>query len=393
MPKVEVSRRSVLGGLLAVPLIGGCTATKSDDTGRAHQAAARSSRDVAALAERERTHFFNPLLSDGADPWMVYHEGYYYFTCTTSYDIRVRRVRSLCDLAGSREHVVWTDRTPRRSRMMWGPEFYLLAGADGQMRWYLYYSASDGDHLNHRCHVLESQGDTPLGPYAYKGQLRTDDDDRYYAIDTGLFVSSDRQRMHVAWAGHPGHVLYISDMANPWTTRGRRVHLKAEGFGCEEVREGPIFLVRNGKAFLVYSICDTGKPDYKLGMLVADEKADLLRPESWTQYPEPVFTRCDENGVFGPGHNGFFASPDGTEDWIVYHAKSTPMFTYRARTPRAQRFTWRPDGTPDFGRPFPLSAVIPVPAGDPGASRSAAIFSEPTSRPATQRLRRNRDDP
>jgi GH43 family beta-xylosidase len=317
---------------------------------------------------------------------MVYHAGHYYFTRTFGRQIRIRKAASIADIWSARDILVWEDRTPARGQEMWAPEFYLLDGPDGRRRWYLYYCASDGWHLNHRCHVLESSGDTPLGPYTYRGQLRTDDDDKLYAIDAGLLVPGDG-RTHVLWAGHPGHVLFISDTENPWTTRGKRVQLRAKGFGCEEVREGPVTLVRNGKIFLIYSACDTGKPDYKLGMLIADQKSDLLRPQSWEQYPEPVFTRCDEHGVYGPGHNGFFSSPDGSEDWIIYHAKSTPMYTYRTRSPRAQRFTWQADGLPDFGKPLPLSAVIPLPAGDPGPSEGRVRrpdVSLPASRPASR---------
>ncbi len=97
-------------------------------------------------------------------------------------------------------------------------------------------------------------------------------------------------------------------------------------------------------------------------MLVADENADLLDPRSWRQHPEPVFTRADANGVFGPGHNGFFRSPDGTEDWIVYHGKTSSAYTYRGRTTRAQKFTWNNDGTPNFGAPLPLEAVLDEPS-------------------------------
>jgi GH43 family beta-xylosidase len=122
-------------------------------------------------------------------------------------------------------------------------------------------------------------------------------------------------------------------------------------------------LQRNEKLFLVYSACDTGKPDYQLGMLIADETSDLLNPKSWKQHPTPVFTRSDENGVFGPGHNGFFRSPDGTEDWIIYHAKTSKQYTYRGRTTRAQKFTWNPDGTPNFDVPLPLDAILDEPSG------------------------------
>ena len=79
---------------------------------------------------------------------------------------------------------------------------------------------------------------------------------------------------------------------------------------------------------------------------------DPLSADSWVKDPEPVFQRSDENGVFGPGHNGFFKSPDGTEDWIVYHANDQVSDGCdNGRTTRVQKFTWNEDGTPNFGVP------------------------------------------
>jgi GH43 family beta-xylosidase len=54
-----------------------------------------------------------------------------------------------------------------------------------------------------------------------------------------------------------------------------------------------------------------------------------------------------------PGHNGFFKSPNGTEDWIVYHAwpTSAGQGAGGERSARAQKFTWNSDGTPNFGSP------------------------------------------
>jgi GH43 family beta-xylosidase len=138
------------------------------------------------------------------------------------------------------------------------------------------------------------------------------------------------------------------------------VVIPASGFGCSEVREGPQVLQRGGKLFLVYSACDTGKPDYMLGMLIAGTNADLLNPASWKQHSKPVFARNDSAGVFGPGHNGFFTAADGS-DWIVYHAKTSSNYTYRGRTTRVQPFAWNTDGTPNFGEPLPLSAVLTEP--------------------------------
>jgi len=41
--------------------------------------------------------------------------------------------------------------------------------------------------------------------------------------------------------------------------------------------------------------------------------------------------------VFSPGHNGFFLSSDGKQNWIIYHANSEPhMGCGNQRSPRMQ---------------------------------------------------------
>lgn len=306
--------------------------------------------------------FRNPLKDNGADPWLCYYEGFYYLSTTTGNDLRMRKARHIAELAAADDVVIWSDSEPSRAFQMWAPEYFLLDTADGP-RWFLYYTASDGNHEHHRMHVAESASNDPMGPYRYAGLLQTDRENAHYAIDGTLLQKADGS-LYLIWAGWPGHVLFIAPMSNPWTISGERVNIPASGFGCDEVREGPVTLQRNGQIFLIYSACDTGKPDYKLGMLVADQAADLLNPMSWVQYPTPVFTRCDSHGVYGPGHNHFFQSPDGAEDWIVYHAKSSSDYTYAGRSTRAQRFTWNTDGTPNFGMPHSLDAEIPAPSGE-----------------------------
>lgn len=306
--------------------------------------------------------FQNPI-NAGPDPWMVYFEGNYYLSTTQDDGIRLWKARTLEGLKTARPITVWKDSNPTRSAGIWAPEFHFL-----DHRWYMYYTAtsSDGSDENHRTYVLESAGTSPLGPYHYKARLYNPTNDQY-AIDPTVFQKKSDGSLYFIWSGNPGHVLYIARMANPYTISGDGVYLPAAGFGCKDIREGPEILQHDGRIFLIYSICDTGTPDYKLGMLMTDENANVMDPRSWKQYPHPVFERDDANGVYGPGHCGFFKSPDGTQDWIVYHAKTTPVYTYRGRTTRAQPFTWNADGTPRFGEPLPLSAILDEPSGTEGA--------------------------
>ena len=308
--------------------------------------------------------FRNPLVAgNGPDPWMVWHDGFYYLTYTRGRDLAVRRAAHIGELATADDHVVWRDGDRTRNRQTYAGEFHLLDGPHGR-RWYFYYCADDGVDDHHRVYVLEADavGGTPLGPYHFQGRLRTDPDDRLYALDPTVLVLPDG-RQYLLWAGNPGHVLFVQRLSDPWTTTGRRTQVPADGFGCPNIREGPEVLVRDGRAYLFYSACDTGEPDYKVGLLTADLTDDLLDPEAWRQHPTPVLRRSDAHGVYGPGHNGFFRSPDGAQDWVVYAAKAVSTFTYKGRTPRAQPMTWA-DGLPVIGEPLPLDADVPVPSGD-----------------------------
>ncbi|GAB2891136.1 family 43 glycosylhydrolase [Streptomyces mayteni] len=307
------------------------------------------------------TSFRNPL-NPGPDPFLTYWRGNYHLTTTQGNSIRMWRSPSLSTLLAADPVTVWTDSDPSRNRNIWAPEFHRFGD-----RWYLYYTADDGVDDHHRLYVLESAGDDPAGPYHFKAKLEPPNHRDTYAIDPSVFEHNGR--LYLAYAGinryqHNG--LNIAPLTNPYTVAGNAVALDAAG-GCPEVREGPEFLNRNGRTWMTYSACDTGKPDYQVWMMSLPNGADPLVPGNWTQRQGPVFSRADDRGVYGPGHHAFFRSPDGTEDWIVYHAKTTTDFTYSNRTTRAQRITWNADGSPNLGRPLALGATQELPSGDPGS--------------------------
>mgnify|MGYP002780144220 CR=1 FL=1 len=147
-------------------------------------------------------------------------------------------------------------------------------------------------------------------------------------------------------------------LTGPWTPLHEEVDVAEL-----PLQEGPEFLQRGGQTFLVYSTNDSWLPTYQLGMLRLRPGADPLDPASWTK-TGPVFAPA--NGVLGVGHHTFTTSPDGREDWLVYHAKTSASPGWD-RVIRMQRFAWRPDGAPDFGAPAPSGAPLAVPSGEPCA--------------------------
>ena len=323
-----------------------------------HTAEAASSPAVTLAAAGT---FRNPV---GAkpDPFMTFFNGNYYLTMTEGDSIKMRRAPSVAGLLNAPAIEVWRDTDASRNQQVWAPEFYRVGN-----RWYLYYTADNGVDENHRLYVLESDADDPAGKYHYKARLIPPNRD-VFGIDPALMQHNGK--LYVAWAGtnqyqHNG--INIAPLSNPWTVSGNAVAINAAG-GCPEVREGPAFLYRNGRTWMTYSACDTGKPDYQLWQLSIAATADPLNPANWAQRAGAVFARSDARGVFGPGHHGFFTSPDGTQDWIVYLAKTTSAYTYDDRTTRVQRIGWNSDGSPSLGEPLALGATQDLPSGDPGPS-------------------------
>lgn len=310
----------------------------------------------AAEAAEWKT-FQNPI-NPSADPWMGYADGEYHLTTTQGDCVRLWSAKSISGLKGAEPITIWA-----KGSGVWAAEFHHLQGKGG-LRWYCYFTKTDGADERHRMFVAESKTDHIEGPYGEPKQLMTDPKNEFYAIDGTVFEQG--RKMYFVWAGHPGHVLYISRMKDAMTLVGERVNIPASGFGCPEVREGPYVIEHGGRLFLTYSACDAGKPDYKVGYLWADAKSDPMKVGSWTQQPLPLLERADENKVFGPGHHSFFKSPDGREDWIAYHGKTTSDYTYHGRSTRAQKLEWDDKGFPKKVIPLALDKNVPLPSGDRG---------------------------
>ncbi|MDR6977792.1 GH43 family beta-xylosidase [Streptomyces sp. 3330] len=334
-----------------------------------------TTQPVAAAGGRPYT---NPLKSaKGADPWLEFHDGNYYLITTTFTGVLgMRKAPTLAGLATAPTVQVWPDTTSTRNTNIWAPEIHRFDG-----HWYLYYSAGRGGAAccdSQRTHVLESAGADPLGPYTYKGSLTGSHlTPGGWLIDASVLQANGN--LYLVGSGFvngSAQSLVIAPMSNPYTLSGSTFTvissptLDWERVGAP-VNEGPEPLYHDGRTFLTCSASYCQTADYQLGRLELTG-GDPLNPASWTKKQTPVFQRSDTNGVYGPGHNGFFTSPDGTENWIVYHANSSASGGCgNGRTTRAQKFTWTTDGTPAFGTPVALGTTLPGPSGETAATPTA----------------------
>ncbi|WP_197748873.1 family 43 glycosylhydrolase [Hymenobacter sp. BT18] len=314
--------------------------------------------------------FTNPLLPVGADPWVAQRDGYYYYMHTAYNDLRIWKTAKMSDLAYAASTIAW--RPPASgpaSGNLWAPELYFFDG-----KWYIYYSAGpEGSDLGRqRTWVLENASPDPTqGTWTNKGRIFNPTED-FWAID-GTVLEQNGNRYFI-WSGHNGQDgvqrLYISKMSNPWTLEGPRVELSHPEYSWETVgppyvNEGPEILKHADKTFLVYSASFCGTDDYSLGLLTTSATADPMLPASWHKSDKPVFSKNAGSRAYAPGHNGFFVSKDGTENWLVYHANANPgEGCFDKRSPRMQKFTWNADGTPNFGSPVPINTPLVKPSGE-----------------------------
>jgi GH43 family beta-xylosidase len=330
---------------------------------------------AAVFAQKPQQSFTNPLLPSGADPWVIHQGGYYYYTNTNGSKLVIMKTKNLAELASAEKKTIWEPPpNTMHSKEIWAPELHYI-----NHKWYMYYAADDGNNNHHRLYVLENASADPLtGDWTFKGKV-SDATDKW-AIDGSLF--SHKGQLYMIWAGWEGDEngqqdIFIAKMKNPWTIKGKRKKISSPLYEWEKhgdlhdpnnpphvnVNEGPEILKHNNKLFLIYSASGCWTDFYALGMLTASANSNLLDARSWKKSLTPVFQQSVVNGVYAPGHNSFFKSPDGKEDWIVYHANSKPgQGCGGFRSPRMQKFTWNENGTPNFGIPVKENVPLAIPS-------------------------------
>ncbi|MBD2766291.1 glycoside hydrolase family 43 protein [Hymenobacter sp. BT664] len=316
------------------------------------------------------TTFTNPLLSTGPDPWVIQKDGFYYYMHTTGINLTLWKTAKMSELGSAVSKVIWTPpASGLNTRAIWAPEIHFLDG-----KWYVYFTAGNCCGAQ-RLWVLENpNADPTTGSWTEKGQLAVPGQD-LWAIDATILEQNGNR--YLVWSGQePGSEqqnLYIASMSNPWTITGPRVRLsqpterwEINGFpSYPKVNEGPEILKHGGKTFIVFSASHCSSDDYALGLLTASSTADPMDPAAWTKTPTPIFTKNPTNHAYGPGHNAFFTSKDGREDWIIYHANLAPnQGCGNARNPRMQKFEWNADGTPNFDTPVTTGTPLPRPGGE-----------------------------
>lgn len=276
----------------------------------------------------------NPFIPERADPYVIRHDGKYYFTASypafgsveKGYDrIILRESDTLLGLAEAEEKIIWHAHSEGvMSRHIWAPEIHFIGG-----KWYCFFAAGEKENVwNIRPFVLVCDGDPMTDEWKELGKMQACDGDNIsfnsFSLDMTYFEQNGRH--YVIWAEIIGDSSLFMAEINPEEPNkliSKPILLTKPEYDWEKVvfrvNEGASILKHKDKIFVFFSASGTGS-EYCMGVIYADKDNDLMDISNWTKVSFPVLQTSDLEGQSGPGHNSFTVDDNGNTV-IVYHAR------------------------------------------------------------------------
>lgn len=318
--------------------------------------------------------FKNPVSPyDAPDPFMTYDPvtGYYYALFTRGSRLELFRSRHASTIVTDGDsRIIYTPNGERDGIWgdIWAPEMH--RGSNG--KWYVYTSGRMKQEPGEkRLFIMEGPADDPFeGEWIFRGKPCPDT----FSIDPTVYTAPDgvqylcSSRVDAVY----GQVLDICDLVNPYTC-GKQVATIARAeldwelvkpyVGGSAIVEGAFFLERGGRLFIIYSANGCWSDYYCLGVM-EHTGGSLCDAANWKKHQKPILVHG--NGLYGPGHASFFASPDGTEIWCAYHGmkEHNEKVTPAARFFNIQRVDFTDDGYPVMGLPIGYETEMTPPSGE-----------------------------
>lgn len=313
----------------------------------------------------ESNRFRNPLTNERfPDPFIAYRDGYYY-TIYSGGDqqtlLMIAKTKRIDEGYRTPAKVVYTSEGGGYGYDFWAPELHYIDGS-----WYIYTCGDNGNgnYHNHRVIVFKGTTQDPSVPgnFVFMGVLDTGP---YTSIDATIFRALNGH-LYLCWSSvieHP-QKLFLGKMKNPYEleTPGEGVLIAEPVYEWEgTIVEGPAVLVKNNTVSIVYSADAADVPTYCLGVLTCtNTQEEDCRNWVWEKTEQPVFSQTEN--VWGPGHCSFTKSPDGREDWMIYHSKMDQRPNDMYRIPWAVKIGWNGD-TPVFPEPAAPGTMMEHPSG------------------------------
>ena len=259
--------------------------------------------DPEVLYSKQTGKYYIYSTTDGQPGW-----GGWYFTAFSSPDLK----------NWTYEGVILDLRSPQvpwANGNAWAPaiEEKLI---DGKYKYFFYYSGNPNDNSGKQIGVAIA--DSPVGPFKDMGQPIITDSPTGggQQIDVDVFTDPMTGTPYIYWGnGYMAGAELNSDMVSVKKETIKELTPKGGSLKDYAYREAPYVFYRKGTYYFLWSVDDTGSPNYHVAYGTSDSPLGPIKVAK-----DPIITIQDpEKEIYGPAHNSVVRKP-GTDEWyIVYH--------------------------------------------------------------------------
>ncbi len=203
----------------------------------------------------------------------------------------------------------------------WAPCIEELKQKDGSYKYYFYFSAHNPQ--TNRKEIGVAVSDNPTGPFVDSGAPIITDADRPaearggQAIDVDVFTDPKTGKHYLYWGnGFMAGAELNDDMLS--VKKETITHLTPKGGSLQTwaFREGAYVFYRKGTYYFMWSVDDTGSPNYHVCYGTAKSP---LGPITIDENNYLVIKQKPEDKIYGTAHNSVLQIPGKDEWYIVYH--------------------------------------------------------------------------
>lgn len=282
---------------------------------------------------REFGNFNNPILPDfHADPEVMYSNqtGKYYIYSTT--DGYKGWGGWKFNVFSSTDLINWTDegtmldvkgdQVPWATGNAWAPCIQEVKQKNGSYKYYFYFSAHNPK--TNRKEIGVAVSDTPTGPFVSSATPIVTDNERPaearggQAIDVDVFYDPQSKKHYLYWGnGFMAGAELNSDMMSIKKETIKHMTPLGGSLKTWAYREAPYVFFRKGTYYFLWSVDDTGSPNYHVCYGTSKSPLGPIQQVNG-EYPT-ILQQIPELKLYGTAHNSVLQIPGKDEWYIVYH--------------------------------------------------------------------------
>lgn len=274
---------------------------------------------------KEFGNYNNPILPGyHADPEILYSNktGKFYIYSTTDghkhwggWKFNVFSSDNLIDWTDEGTMLdVKSDQVKWAKGSAWAPCIEEKKQKDGSYKYYFYYSADAGK----RKEIGVAIADSPTGPFTDFGKPIISDSPVGYGqqIDVDVFTDPKSKKSYIYWGnGYMAGAELNDDMTSLKENTITVMTPKGGTLKDYAYREAPYVFYRKGIYYFLWSVDDTGSPNYHVAYGTSKSPLGPI-----TVAKDPIVIKQDpENKIYGTAHNSILQIPGKDQWYIVYH--------------------------------------------------------------------------